>query len=41
MIDQYDEEYYGLREMVDPKIVNQPRNIGLRKFENVHSCLKL
>ncbi|KAJ1691854.1 hypothetical protein LUZ63_016009 [Rhynchospora breviuscula] len=31
-IDQYDQEYYGLREIMDPKIVNQAKNIGLRKF---------
>ncbi|KAJ4795968.1 Leucine-rich repeat protein kinase family protein [Rhynchospora pubera] len=31
-IDQYDQEYYGLRDMMDPKILNQAKNIGLRKF---------
>jgi len=32
VIDQYDQEYYGLREKMDPKIVNQAKNVGLRKF---------
>jgi len=31
-IDHYDQEYFGLRDMIDPRIVNQARNIGLRKF---------
>ncbi|KAJ3703209.1 hypothetical protein LUZ61_006914 [Rhynchospora tenuis] len=31
-IDQYDQEYYGLRAMMDPKILNQAKHIGLRKF---------
>ncbi|XP_078148859.1 leucine-rich repeat receptor protein kinase HPCA1-like [Carex rostrata] len=32
VIDQYDQEYYGLREKMDPKIVNQVKNVALRKF---------
>ncbi|KAJ3703210.1 hypothetical protein LUZ61_006915 [Rhynchospora tenuis] len=27
-----DQEYYGLRDMMDPKILSQAKNIGLRKF---------
>lgn len=31
-IDQYDQEYYGLRGLMDPKIINQAKNMALRKF---------
>ncbi|KAJ3704849.1 hypothetical protein LUZ61_008554 [Rhynchospora tenuis] len=31
-IDENDQEYYGLRDIIDPTIVNQVRNVGLRKF---------
>ncbi|KAJ3687220.1 hypothetical protein LUZ61_016384 [Rhynchospora tenuis] len=40
-IDQYDQEYYGLRDIMDPKIVNQAKNISLRKFVQLAlECLK-
>ncbi|KAJ4761137.1 Leucine-rich repeat protein kinase family protein [Rhynchospora pubera] len=32
VIDQNDTEYYGLRDMIDHKIVNHLRNAGFRKF---------
>jgi serine/threonine protein kinase len=32
VIDQYDQEYYGLRDIMDPKIRNQAKNVGLKKF---------
>ena len=31
-IDQHDQEYFGLRDVIDPRIINQARNIGLRNF---------
>ncbi|KAJ3669117.1 hypothetical protein LUZ60_011067 [Juncus effusus] len=31
-IDQYDQEYYGLKNIMDPKILNQAKSVALRKF---------
>ncbi|KAJ4813595.1 protein kinase family protein [Rhynchospora pubera] len=40
-IDENDQEFYGLRDIIDPKIVNQVTNVGLRKFVQLAlECLK-
>ncbi|KAJ3669118.1 hypothetical protein LUZ60_011068 [Juncus effusus] len=31
-IDKYDQEYYGLKDIMDPKILNQAKSVALRKF---------
>ncbi|KAJ3691401.1 hypothetical protein LUZ61_020565 [Rhynchospora tenuis] len=41
VIDENNQEYYGLRDIIDPKIVNQVTNIGLTKFVQLTlQCLK-
>ncbi|KAJ1700468.1 hypothetical protein LUZ63_000247 [Rhynchospora breviuscula] len=40
-IDEHDQKYYGLRDIIDPKIANQVTNAGLRKFVQLAlQCLK-
>ncbi|KAJ4758026.1 Leucine-rich repeat protein kinase family protein [Rhynchospora pubera] len=40
-IDENERKHYGLRDMIDPQIVNQVKNVGLRKFVQLAmKCLK-
>ncbi|KAJ1701497.1 hypothetical protein LUZ63_001276 [Rhynchospora breviuscula] len=40
-IDEDDQEYYGLRDLIDPKIVNQVTSVGFIKFVQLAlQCLK-
>ncbi|KAJ4810487.1 Leucine-rich repeat protein kinase family protein [Rhynchospora pubera] len=40
-IDENERKHYGLRDIIDPQIVNQVKNVGLRKFVQLAmKCLK-